>query len=96
MIWLAGFFLITSLLGGIARLGFFFINAGKLPGLVPKLPRKSVLSIALVNIVFASAGLYCLFAKVFDPSTILVVVLLVTSLVEISLTVVAKKRPSAR
>ena len=96
MIWLATLFLIIFLLGGVARLVSFFRNAATGPASEARLSRKSLLSVAVVNIAFASAGLYCLFARIFDPLKILIAVLLVTSLVEIALTMTSKMGSGAR
>jgi uncharacterized membrane protein (DUF485 family) len=96
MIWLASLFMTIFLLGGVARLVSFFRNAATAPGSQRRLSRRSLLSVGVVNIAFASAGLYCLFARIFDPTKILITVFLVTSLVEISLTMMSKVGSGAR
>ena len=87
MIWATTFFLILSFLGGVARLVMFFKNSPTSQGLEPRLSKKGLMLVAIINIAFASAGMYCLFAEVFAPLEILIAVLLVTSLVEFSLTI---------
>jgi hypothetical protein len=96
MIWLASFSMIIFLLGGVARLVSFFRNSATAPESERRLSGKSLFSVAVINIAFASAGLYCLFARIFEPLKILIAVLLVTSLVEISLTMTSKMSSGAR
>src|SRR6266851_8119624 len=96
MIWLASLLMIIFLLGGVARLVLFFRNGATWQKSERRLSGKSLLSVAVVNIAFASVGLYCLFVRIFDPLKILIAVLLVTSLVEISLTMASKMGSRAR
>ena len=90
MIWLTTLFLIIFLLGGLLRLVLFFRKEVTLPVSERSLTRKGLLSIALVNIAFASLGLYGLYARILDPLKILIGVLLVTSLLEIELKMTSK------
>ena len=66
MIWLTTLFLIIFLLGGLLRLVFFFRKEVTLPVSERSLTRKGLLSIALVNIAFASLGLYCVYARILE------------------------------
>jgi len=90
MLWLTTLFLMIFLLGGLLRLVLFFRKAATLPVSERSLTRNGFLSIALVNIAFASIGLYCLYARILDPLKILIGVLSVTGLLEIALKMTSK------
>lgn len=73
---------LTLLGGGIARLVLAFQTGMSIP-FEKSLSRTDLLIIALVNIIFATAGIVCLLLGMFTPFYILIGVFVVTSLVEI-------------
>jgi hypothetical protein len=92
MFLLAGVLLTVFLLGGIARLVLSFKNSATLLNSQRPLTKRHLFIIGITNVACASLGLYCLFSKIVDPFTTTIVVLLVTSGVEIILRLASRFR----